>query len=115
MLDGISLGLIQQIGPWGIVTLIAIAIVTGRLVPRVTVQRERELLEKRVEDWKAAYELTERARSVQSDQLNEILDIVRTTSRALRDTRDTRDGRDASARAPRVDVSNRPRRREPTA
>lgn len=77
MLDDIPLAVLADVGPWGLVTLGVLLVMTGRLVPRSTVERERELLERRAEDWRAAHELTEAAREVQQRQLDGILDAVR--------------------------------------
>ena len=83
MLDGLPLGLLGQIGPWGLVTGLFLLLMTGRLVPRSTVERERELLEQRGSEYKEAWLLTEQARKVQAEQLDELLGIARSTAAVL--------------------------------
>lgn len=77
-MDGISLALLGQISPWGLVAGFVWLIMTGRLVPRWAVQQQRELLEKRGDDWKAAAEVSAKTLDVQGDQLREILNTVKT-------------------------------------
>lgn len=76
-MDGLSLALLGQISPWGLVAAFVLLVMTGRLVPRATLQRERELLERRAEDWKGAAELSAKTLEVQTDQLREILSTVK--------------------------------------
>lgn len=77
MLDGLPLTILGQIGPWGLVAGFVLLIMLGRLVPNSTLQRERELLERRAEDWKAAHEMSQETLKVQSAQLAEILSAVK--------------------------------------
>lgn len=77
-MDGISLGFIfGEVGPWALIAGFVILTLTGKIVSRSTLDRERELLEQRAEDWKEAHALTEKARAVQADQLNQILDAIK--------------------------------------
>lgn len=76
-MDGLSLALLGQISPWGLVAAFVLLVMTGRLVPRATLQRERELLQQRAEDWKGAAELSSKTLEVQTDQLREILSTVK--------------------------------------
>jgi len=76
--DGIPLqALFNDYGPWALVAGFVILVLTGRIVSRSTLQRERELLEKRAEDWKESYLLTEAARKVQAEQLDQIIDAIK--------------------------------------
>lgn len=77
MADGLVLSLLGQVGPWGLVTGGVVLIMTGRLIPRGTVLWERQTLQQRAEDWKAAHTFSEEIRKVQTAQLDELLDIAR--------------------------------------
>ena len=77
MLDGLPLTILGQVGPWGLVAGFVLLIMLGRLVPSSTLQREREMLERRAEDWKTAHELAQETLKVQSAQLAEILSAVK--------------------------------------
>jgi len=83
VLDGLPLSLLGQIGPWGLVAGLFLLLMTGRLVPRSTVERERDVLEQRGSEYKEAWQLTEQARKVQAAQLDELLGIARATAAAL--------------------------------
>ena len=73
--------LINAAGPWafalGLVGTVVTALLRGWLIPRGTVQYERQLLAQRAEDWKEAHKVSEQAREVQTRQLAEILDAVK--------------------------------------
>jgi hypothetical protein len=75
--DGLSLALLGQISPWGLVAAFVWLVMTGRLVPRATLQRERELLQQRAEDWKTAHDMRAKTHEVQTEQLREILATVK--------------------------------------
>ncbi len=76
--DGIPLDFIfSQVGPWALIAGFVMLTLTGRIVSRSTVQRERELLEQRANDWKEAHALTEKARQIQAEQLDQILDAIK--------------------------------------
>jgi hypothetical protein len=77
--------LIAAGGPWAfalsLVGIVVTALIRGWLIPRGTVQYERQLLAKRAEDWKEAHALTEKAREIQAKQLDEILEAVKAIPR----------------------------------
>lgn len=69
--------IIAQGGPWALISFVVFLIVTGRLVPRISVDREVSAETRRAEDWKAAA-LADRARAdLRDDQIGEILAFVR--------------------------------------
>lgn len=82
-MDGLPLALLANIGPWGLVAGFVLLIMTGRLVPRSTMQRERELQQQRTDDWKAAFTLGQETLKVQSAQLSEILTAVKAITPAV--------------------------------
>lgn len=82
-MDGLPLALLNSIGPWGLVAGFVLLIMTGRLVPRSTMQRERELQQQRTDDWKAAFTLGQETLKVQSAQLSEILTAVKAITPAV--------------------------------
>lgn len=75
----------------GIVSAGLYGLLRGRLVPAVTLQTldaqwQARLAEShaREEQWRTAYEHTEEARAVQSQQLGELMILARTTEALLR-------------------------------
>lgn len=82
-------------GPWaallGLLLAGLYAILRGTLVPASTVDRITEQWEARLAEsherelvWRAAYERTEEARSVNATQLGELMTLARTTEALLR-------------------------------
>ena len=78
--------LISDAGPWtfalGLVSIVVTALLRGWLIPRGTVQYERQLLAQRADDWKEAHRLSEQAREIQARQLDEILEAIQAIPRA---------------------------------
>lgn len=74
MLDLPWAALLGTGGPWALVGLAIVAVLSGRLVPASTVQ----LLMRRGDDYKAAWERSEEARRVQAEQLAQLREVGRT-------------------------------------
>ncbi|MCX5209829.1 hypothetical protein OG689_11085 [Kitasatospora sp. NBC_00240] len=74
-----GLGMIQG-GAVGVVTLIVLLILTGRLVPRRTYEDMRE----ERDTWRAAHQVSEEARHVAQDQNGELLEVARVAVPLLR-------------------------------
>lgn len=77
MIDGLP---IAQLGPTGLLGILILLILLGRLVPRRTL--EDVIAEKN--DWKAAYEQEREARAVGAAQVDELLEHARTTDAFIR-------------------------------
>lgn len=67
-------------GPWALVALAIVSVLSGRLVPSSTVQ----MLLKRGDDYKAAWEASEEARKVQAEQLAQLREVGRTVEVVMR-------------------------------
>lgn len=79
-LFGIPAGTIVQGGLGTIGLLSILLILTGRLIPVRTHEREMAREQKRGDDWHAAWEATEQRAEERDGQLGEILAIVRRQS-----------------------------------
>lgn len=64
-----------------LVSIVVTSLIKGWLIPRGTVQYERQLLAQRADDWKEAHRLSEQAREIQARQLDEILEAVKAIPR----------------------------------
>lgn len=69
------------VGLSGIVTIVIVLILTGRLVPR-------RVHDDRVADWKAAYEAAEKRAETRDAQHTELMEMSRTTVQILQALRD---------------------------
>jgi hypothetical protein len=82
MLDGISL---IGLTPAGLLLIAVLMVLTGRLVPRTTYLEKV----KEAEQWRAAYEASEKARSMSDSQTRELLEVAKTSERFLSAVLDT--------------------------
>jgi hypothetical protein len=79
---------LTELLPWsglglsGIVSLVVLLVLTGRLVPR-------SVMDDRVADWKAAAEASERRAAERDEQQRELLEMGRTTVQILEALRDS--------------------------
>lgn len=82
-------------GPWSLLLGVLVtglyAIIRGKLVPAATVDRITEQWEARLAEsherelaWRSAYQRTEEARSINAQQLGELMALARTTEALLR-------------------------------
>jgi hypothetical protein len=76
-----------SIGFAGLITLAIMLILTGRLIPRSTVEASRadwhdrlEAKEVQVQDWKQAYFRSLDTQAVQGEQIRELLELSKTTA-----------------------------------
>lgn len=69
-----------QGGAAGLVTLIVVLILTGRLVPRRTYEDMRE----ERDTWRAAHKVSEEARHLEQEHTGELLELSRTAIPLLR-------------------------------
>jgi hypothetical protein len=76
MFDGISL---LGLTPAGLLLITVLMILTGRLVPKST--HEQTIKER--DQWRAAYEVAELARSTQEAQTRELLEVAKTSTAVL--------------------------------
>lgn len=66
MIDGIP---IAELTERGVLLIVVLLILTGRLVPRSSLKDERQDTER----WRVAHEVSETARAAQSEQIRELL------------------------------------------
>lgn len=76
MLDGIS---IIGLTPPGLLLLVVVMILTGRLVPRFLYMEKV----KEAAMWRAAYEVAEAARAASDAQTRELLEVAKTSAKFL--------------------------------
>lgn len=81
----------DAIGPWGLVTMFVVAVLTGQLQPKILVERGDQLLDQALTRkdqeaaaYRAAWEISEKARTEQGAQLTALLESVRTTEELIR-------------------------------
>lgn len=84
MLDDLPLSVVGNLSGWSLAALLFVLMAIGRVVSVRTVEREQALLAQAAADWRAAHELSEKARQVQAAQLDEILAAVRAIAPPVR-------------------------------
>jgi hypothetical protein len=67
----------------GLCALFVVLVFAGKLVPRSTLQRERELLERRCDDYKAASEAAAARADKLADQQQQLIEHAKTTLAVL--------------------------------
>jgi hypothetical protein len=77
MIEGIPVG---AYGPTALVGIAILLILTGKLVPRRTYD---DVIHDR-DEWRAAHRISETARAVAADQVEELLEHARTTDSFIR-------------------------------
>lgn len=77
-LFGIPAATLFERGGWGVVLLLVLMVMTGRLIPVKTHDRELARETKRGDDFKDALAAAQSAHQMESQQLGEILSFVRT-------------------------------------
>lgn len=76
MLDGISL---IGLTPVSLLLIVALMVFTGRLVPRyLYLEKVKE-----ADQWRAAYEASEKARATSEAQTRELLEVAKTSEKFL--------------------------------
>lgn len=76
MLDGITL---IGLTPAGLLLITVLMVLTGRLVPRYVHQN---VIQER-DQWRAAYEASEKARAMSDSQTRELLEVAKTSEKFL--------------------------------
>lgn len=79
-MDNLPPGLVDNLGVVGVVLLVGWLVFTGRLVPRRTYE---DIIHDR-DEWRAAQRISETARQVAADQVDELLEHARTTDAFIR-------------------------------
>lgn len=75
--------LTPTIGATGLLALVVIMVLTGRLVPRAVVEDLRADKDKQIEVWRAAYDKAMSAQEVQRDQISALLEAAKTTTHVI--------------------------------
>lgn len=70
-------------GATGILTLVVLLVLWGKIVPRSTLDDMRADKDKQIETWRSAYEKSETAREIQRAQITDLLEIARTTNTVI--------------------------------
>lgn len=84
MLDGISLDLVGNMGAGGVVILVVVLIITGRLIPKFYY---KELKEDR-DRWQTTAESLTGSVSVFATAFPELLEVGKTTTKVMTDIRE---------------------------
>jgi len=77
VIEGLSAA---QLGPTGLLAVLVLLILVGRLVPRRTME---DILHDR-DEWRAAHKISEDARAEGQKQVDELLEHARTTDQFIR-------------------------------
>lgn len=75
--------LTPSLGATGLLAAVVIMVLTGRLVPRSSLEDLRTDKDKQIEIWRTAYETSMAAQEVQREQLSALLEANRTTTRVI--------------------------------
>lgn len=88
----------DTIGPVGLLAIAVILVLTGKLIPSRTAQREVDALEREnirlqeeVREWRHAYRTVEEAQRISARQLEEMLEYARATDAVLRALQELQD------------------------
>ena len=94
-IEGISW---DTVGPVGLLAIAVVLVLTGKLIPSRTAQREVDALEREnirlqeeVREWRHAYRTVEEAQRISARQLEEMLEYARATDAVIRALQDLRD------------------------
>lgn len=75
--------LTPTLGATGLLTLVVLLVLWGRLVPRSVLEDLIKDKDAQIDVWKAAYERSEKARDIQRQQLSDLLEMARTTTHVI--------------------------------
>jgi 5-methylcytosine-specific restriction endonuclease McrBC regulatory subunit McrC len=70
-------------GATGVLTLVVMLILWGKLVPRAQLEDLRADKDKQIETWQQAYSRSEEARDIMRGQITELLQMARTTNSVI--------------------------------
>lgn len=72
-----------SLGATGLLAVVVIMILTGRLLPRTPVDERLADKDRQIETWKAAYDRALEVQDVQREHISELLEATRTTTRVV--------------------------------
>lgn len=75
--------LTPSLGATGLLAVVVIMILTGRLVPKSAIEDLRTDKDKQIEIWRAAYETSMSAQEVQREQISALLEATKTTTHVI--------------------------------
>lgn len=86
-----------SLGATGLLAVVVILVLTGKLVPRSTVDDLRSDKDKQIDLWRTAYETSMSAQEVQREHISALLEATRTTTHVIQSlpvgSRNERSGR----------------------
>lgn len=75
--------LTPSLGATGLLAVVVIMILTGKLVPKSQMDDVRSDKDKQIEIWRAAYETSMSAQEVQREQISALLEAAKTTTHVI--------------------------------
>lgn len=72
-----------SLGATGLLAVVVILILTGKLVPKSTLVDLRDDKDKQIEVWRTAYETSMSAQEIQREQISALLEATRTTTHVI--------------------------------
>lgn len=75
--------LTPSLGATGLLAVVVVLVLTGRLVPRSTLDDLRTDKDKQIELWRTAYETSMSAQDVQREHISALLEATRTTTHVI--------------------------------
>lgn len=76
--------LTPSIGATGLLAIVVIMILTGRLVPKSMFEDLRADKDRQIEIWRSAYETSMSAQDVQREQISALLEATKTTTSVIK-------------------------------
>ncbi len=70
-------------GATGILTVVVLSVLWGKLVPRATLDDLRQDKDQQIQTWREAYQKSEEAREIMRGQITELLQLARTTTHVM--------------------------------
>ncbi len=75
--------LTPSLGATGLLAVVVVLILTGRLVPKTALEDLRTDKDKQIETWRGAYEKALEVQDAQREHIAALLDATRTTTRVI--------------------------------
>lgn len=75
--------LVPNLGFGGVVLLMVLMVLWGKLVPRASIEDRIKDKDQQIEAWRSAYLKSEEARDVMRGQISELLQMARTTTSVM--------------------------------
>lgn len=76
--------LTPSLGATGLLAAVVIMILTGRLLPRASVDQRIADKDRQIETWRAAYEQAQAVQERQREHISALLEATRTTTQVIR-------------------------------